>query len=126
VPGFLTEEWIAAVNAALDSAPVPSDASVAVGHLVRGEDGAAAGYVLRVAGGRVAASLGDETTVDGADVVLIHDVATALAIHRGELTPLQAVEAGRLKIRGSPQALIAHAGTIAALRERVASVATEG
>ena len=49
-----------------------------------------------------------------ADLVLLSDYPTARALARGELNAQQAFAAGRLKLRGSLDTLVAHARTLAA------------
>ena len=70
--------------------------------------------MLRVAGGRPTVAIGGVELLEDADVVLIHDADTAAAIHRGDLSAQQAVEAGRLKLRGDTQKLIASAAALGA------------
>ena len=66
-------------------------------------------YVTRIDGGRVRYLTG---AAPDADLVLLSDYPTARALARGELNAQQAFAAGRLKLRGSLDTLVAHARTL--------------
>lgn len=116
--GFLTPEWVAALNDALGAVRLDPAVSLTVAHVVRDARGEVV-YRLRVHGGRAVASLGD---ADGADVVLIEDRATAAALAQGRETAEDAVAAGRLKLRGDVDAMLRAAGALGALGEALAEV----
>jgi hypothetical protein len=118
VATFLTTEWVDAVNAALTGVDLDPNIAITVGHLI----GSTTGYALVVRDGQAHVVLGGPEVVDQADVVLLHDEDVAVAIHSGALSAQQAVEAGRLKLRGDTQKLIANAAALAPLRALIAGL----
>src|SRR5437867_8259830 len=105
--GFLSSEWVAALDERLGTVELDSAIDLTVRHIVGDVT-----YVVRVSGGRVRALLDDDAA---ADVILREDYGTAAAISRGELTAQQAVAIGRLKLAGDVGALRRHGGALAAL-----------
>ncbi len=111
---FLSPQWVDAMNAAAADATVDPDVRVSVGQAV--DD---VSYRVDVADGKVAFVHG---TTDGADLTLVQDRATAVAIARGELPAQQAVADGRLCLRGDVRALVANAPALAAVADAFARV----
>jgi hypothetical protein len=104
MPSFLSPAWVAALDAALASAPVPGAEPFppfVVGHVVTGAPAAAeAEYRITVSdqGMRARTDRGVDDPV--ADLVFATDYDTAAALNRGELSAQEALEAGRLEVRG--------------------------
>ncbi len=101
VPRFLSSEWIAALAGALGDVPPPDAGSFVaftLHQVVTGGPGeCSAGYGINFseAGIRVVAD-----AIGPDDLVFTTDYATAVGLNRGDLTAQQAVEAGRLEVRG--------------------------
>ncbi len=122
---FLTDEWIAALDDAAREASVPAGVTLTIQQIVTGgADGDAGGgdvrYHLVLADGRLRVHPGDAAA---ADVTLVQSREVAAALSRGELNAQQALEAGRLKLRGDVghlaregKALVALSDVFAALR----------
>lgn len=109
---FLTAEWLGELQRAAATAAVPADADIVVAHEVSGTPSGDVCFRFTAAGGRVELEWG---TTDGAQVTLIEDYGTAVAIARGELTAQQAVAEGRLKLRGDVGALVRNSAATTAL-----------
>ena len=126
---FLSDEWVAAFNAALDGAQAPE---VVDGGSVRAESGrftveqrvrdvpgrpgsaGALRVVLLVEAGQVSLSTSEaEAPVEGADVVVSLAYEDAAALSRGELDPVEALGAGRGHVRGDLSVLVAGQGVLA-------------
>ncbi len=119
---FLTPEWVAAWNAVLASWPVAeADPSVAEGHVtvvqeVSGTPDGDVRLVMEIDGGTVRLALDGGGAADGPDatpdvtIVLAYDDAAALS--RGELSPAEALTAGRIRVRGDLSVLAATQGVL--------------
>jgi putative sterol carrier protein len=94
---FLTSEWIAARDAAAGEATVPAGVGLTIQQIVTGEDGDDVRYHLVLDDGHVRVHPGEAAR---ADVTLVQTREVAAALSRGELNAQQALEAGRLKLRG--------------------------
>jgi putative sterol carrier protein len=116
---FLSREWLDHLSG-LTSAASPA-AALSVHQRVTGGPDGDVDYVLRLAGGRVSFEPGPGP----ADVDLTADYETAAAISRGVLTPAAAFAAGRLRVGGSPAALVAHQEALAEVGRLLAGVAGE-
>jgi putative sterol carrier protein len=112
VARFLTAEWLEAMQRLADKAEVPDDAAIVVAHEVTGTPDGDVRFRFAAGSGRL--SLTWDAT-DGADITLLEDYATAVAIARGELPAQQAVAEGRLKLRGDVGALVRNGPAMAAL-----------
>ena len=97
MPGFLTPEWIAALDAAAREAAVPAGVRLTIQQIVTDGPGGEVRYHLAFDDGRLRVRPGG---ADAADVTLVQTRAVAAALSRGELNAQQALEAGRLKLRG--------------------------
>ena len=111
---FLTEEWLDAMNEAAAGVAAPDDVTFAVGQEVAGTPSGDVAYRMDVAGGALRLTWG---TTDGADITLLQDYPTAVALARGELAAQQAVAEGRLKLRGDVGALLRNGPSLAAVAD---------
>jgi hypothetical protein len=135
---FLTDQWVAAFNAALDGADFGEESN---GRSVRAESGQftieqrvtgvpdrpdAEGplrVVLSVDAGQVRLSTsGQEAGDDGADVVVSLSYEDAAALSRGELDPTEALGTGRVQVRGDLSVLVAGQGLLATAAGRMAEL----
>ena len=116
---FLTEAWIDAMNAAAADVEVPADLSVVVGQEVSGTPDGDVAYCFEVRDGAVRLTPG---STEHADIAVLQDYATAVAIARGELPAQQAVAEGRLKLRGDMGALVRNGPALAAISDVFRSV----
>jgi putative sterol carrier protein len=112
VARFLTAEWLDDMQRAADKAAVPVDAAIVVGHEVSGTPDGDVSFRFTAADGRLTLTW---ATVEDAELTLIEDYETAVAIARGELPAQQAVAEGRLKLRGDVGALVRNGPAMAAL-----------
>ncbi len=116
---FLSEEWVAAYNAALADAPPPPEdedaAGFTVAQLVDGVPGRARPQrtLLVVEGGRARMELLAEDDETRADVTVSLPYPDAAALSRGELDPAAAVATGRIRVRGDLSALARGSATLA-------------
>jgi putative sterol carrier protein len=113
VPEFLSDEWVDALGAAAVQAEVDPAATIAIRQVV--DD---VSWTVRVAGGRIAI----DRSPEGADVTITTDRDTAAALVRGELATQDAFAAGRLRLGGDLQALLAAAGALSGLEAAYAGV----
>jgi hypothetical protein len=124
MPRFLTDEWIAALDAAAREAPVPAGVRLTIQQIVTSDAGDAGGdddvrYHLVLDGGRLRVHAGEAAA---ADVTLVQTRAVAAALSRGELNAQQALEAGRLKLRGDIGHLAREGRALTALTDVFAAV----
>jgi hypothetical protein len=117
---FLSDAWVAELDAAARAAGgLRADPELVIEQVVRRGDGTDAGYQVRFGPD------GASVTAPGAasaDVVLVTDVDTAWAVHRGTLRAQDAFARGTLKVRGRPEALIGRAELFAAFERAVGHV----
>lgn len=100
---FLSDAWVAALDAAARRASVPDDVRLVVQQVVVGDRGLETAYAIRIEGGTAAVTAG---RVDDADVTFTQDQATAIAIARGELSAQVAFMSGRLRVGGDIRRVI--------------------
>ncbi|HVW34496.1 MAG TPA: SCP2 sterol-binding domain-containing protein [Acidimicrobiia bacterium] len=93
---FLSDEWIAALDAAAREAALPGDVRLTIQQVVT-RDGDAVAYHLVLGDGRARVHPG---RAESPDVTLVQTREVAAALSRGELNAQQALEAGLLKLRG--------------------------
>jgi putative sterol carrier protein len=118
---FLSPEWIAALDVAAGEATVPVGVRLTIQQVVTDDDdGGGVRYHLVFDGGRIRVHAGE---AERADLTLVQTREVAAAFSRGELNAQQALEAGRLKLRGDighlareGKALTAVADVFAAVR----------
>jgi putative sterol carrier protein len=94
---FLSPEWIAALDAAAREATVPAGVRLTIQQIVTGDGDGDVRYHLVLDEGRLQVRPGE---AEAADVTLVQTREVAAALSRGELNAQQALEAGRLKLRG--------------------------
>jgi len=116
---FLSAEWLETMSAA--TAPASPAATISVRQRVTGGPDGDVVYVLRVAGGRARFEAGEGA--GPADVELATDYETAAAISQGLLSPASAFAAGRLRVGGAVNALVAHQEALDQLGATLAGVA---
>jgi hypothetical protein len=122
LPEFLSEGWFEALAAALARLPVEEitadapDAGLALGQLITevpGEAGGANGEVrFTIVLSRDGSALLVRNSTESADVTLVEDWPTALAIvsHTASLADL--LGAGKIKLRGNSNALVSAGGLL--------------
>ena len=136
MPRFLTAGWVAAFNGVLDGVclPMPGpDAGLAaaagaftVAQEVRGGPDGDLRLVLRTEGGAVALELGPlgNGGDSDADVTIALDYADAVALARGEFSPADALNAGRIRVRGDLSVLAAGQELLQAARVHTRDIDT--
>lgn len=116
---FLSAEWIEALDAAAREAAVPDGVTLTIQQVVTGDGGPELHYHLVLEDGRLRVHPGEAAA---ADVTLVQTREVAAALSRGELNAQQALEAGRLKLRGDIGALGRHGKALTALQDVFAAV----
>ena len=118
---FLSADWLAAVDTAGRTA-TSSDCAAApftIAHEVTGvPERGEVRYVLRFDAGGIAL----ETADAPADVTLLTDYETAVALARGTANAQQALAGGRLHVRGDITVLTSNAGALSAWADVFAAV----
>jgi len=107
---FLSPEWLADLAAAATGASGPDEEPFTLQQVVVGPPDVA--WAVTVGAGKVIVEVG---RVDSPTVTFSQDVATAAAIHRGELSAQAAFMTGRLRVGGDVRALLERQGTLAEL-----------
>jgi len=116
---FLSDAWVARIDDAARAAnDLAADPPFTVETVVQGADGDA-GYRVRF--GPEGATVG-RPGGGSADVVLVTDLATAWALHQGEVRAQEAFARGALKVRGRPELLATQIDLLAALDRALAPV----
>ena len=118
---FLSGEWIAALDEAAQKAVVPGGVRLTIQQVVTG-DGGDVCYHLVLEDGRLRVHPGE---AEGADVTLVQTRDVAAALSRGELNAQQALEGGRLKLRGDIGHLARQGKALTAMDDAFASVRSE-
>lgn len=103
VPCFLSPEWIVALGAVLADAP-PTVAepfpTFTLRQLVTRPDGTEVGYRIALSDEGIRVLPHAAGSDPPADLAFVCDYDTAVALNRGELSAQEALEAGRLEVRG--------------------------
>jgi hypothetical protein len=135
VPRFLSPEWAAAFDAALDGVTLPgpgddaglaaADGRYTVVQEVRGGPDGDVTLVLVVDAGALHLSvepgIGHEEPLGDVAISLSYQDAAGLA--RGELEAAAALTGGRIRVRGDLSVLVASQAVLAAARQAVGSLA---
>jgi hypothetical protein len=104
VPSFLSPAWISALAAVLAEATFPaadSFTSLTVRQVVStGPHGDEIDYRITLSDRGIGVVSGSAGSDPPADLTLLSDYDTAAAISRGELSAQEALESGRLEVRG--------------------------
>jgi len=116
---FLSLEWIAALDEAAREAVVPAGVRLTIQQIVTGNGGEDVRYHLVLDEGRLRVVPGE---AEAADVTLIQTREVAAALSRGELNAQQALEAGRLKLRGDIGHLAREGKALGAMEDVFAAV----
>lgn len=115
---FLSPEWIAALDVAAGEATVPAGVRLTIQQIVTdGDDDVR--YHLVLGEGRLRIIPGE---ADAPDVTLIQTREVAVALSCAELNAQQALEAGRLKLRGDIGALARGGKGLSAMEDVFAAV----
>lgn len=136
MPRFLTEAWIEAFNGALVGVRLPdpgphaglaaAEGRFTVAQEVRGAPDGDVCLVLRASEGSLALELGpiDLSTGAGADadVTIALNYADAAALARGDLSAAEALNAGRIRVRGDLSVLAAGQELLLAARAHTRDV----
>lgn len=120
--GWLTPEWIVALNSALREATLTGETLV-IAHVVdRGVDQPSFDYTITIDHDGASASLGaaPETTV-----TFSQTIATAQAICEGKLAPGEAILLGHVTTTGNVAALVDHRETLKALNNVIVNFALD-
>jgi hypothetical protein len=138
VARFLSDEWVAAFNAALkhtrigaETGSVRADSGAfSVEERVSGVPDRPQGegplrVVLVVADGDVRLTTGDSAPAERADVVISLSYDDAAALSRGDLDPTHALSTGRVHVRGDLAVLVAGQGILAAASERMETLRSD-
>ncbi len=126
---FLTPEWAAAFNDALegvtlpapgpDAGLLPADGRFSFAEEVTGAPGGDVRVVLRVDDGHLRLSLGpvdDRSDPDDVDLTIVLDYDDAVALAGGRLAVADALNAGRVRVRGDLSVLVAGQELLVAAR----------
>ena len=130
MPRFLTQDWVEAFNVALAGVQLPEpgpDAGLAavdgrftVSQEVRGGPDGDVLLVLRTGDGALALELQalepETRATPDSDVTIALDYADAVALAQGGLSPAEALNAGRIRVRGDLSVLAAGQELLAAAR----------
>ena len=115
---FLSPEWIAALDEAAREATVPAGVRLTIQQVVT-DDGGEVRYHLVLDDGQLRVHPGEAAA---ADVTLVQTREVAAALSRGELNAQQALEAGRLKLRGDIGHLAREGRALSAMEDVFAAV----
>ena len=130
MPRFLTQDWVEAFNVALAGVRLPdpgpdaglaaADGRFTVAQEVRGGPDGDVRLVLRTGDGALALELQtlepDSAAVPDGDVTIALDYADAVSLAQGRLSPAEALNAGRIRVRGDLSVLAAGQELLAAAR----------
>ena len=115
---YLSDEWFAALSAAVATVAAPPAVAVTVGQSIRGAPDGDVHFRLSCADGRCRLDLGEGPS----DVTLTEDLATAVAVARGARTAGHAVLHGDIVVSGDVERLMDAGPLLEALTPAFASV----
>ena len=129
---FLSPSWVEELNASLEGTVLPDPAAnaglamvegkVTVVQEVHGSPDGDVRLVMRIEAGTIRLHLAavptgsDDDSGDAANVTIALSYEDAAAMSRGELTPAEALNAGRIRVRGDLSALAAGQQLLSAAR----------
>ena len=129
---FLSPSWVEELNASLEGTVLPDPApdaglamvegKVTVVQEVHGSPDGNVRLVMRIEAGTIRLHLAavptgsDDDSGDAANVTIALSYEDAAAMSRGELTPAEALNAGRIRVRGDLSALAAGQQLLSAAR----------
>ena len=116
---FLSPEWIAALDAAAREATVPAGVRLTIQQIVTDGSGDEVRYHLVLDEGRLQVLPGE---AESPDVTLVQTRDVAAALSSGTLNAQQALEAGRLKLRGDIGHLAREGKALGAMEDVFAAV----
>ncbi|HTW99152.1 MAG TPA: hypothetical protein VMD59_10260 [Acidimicrobiales bacterium] len=122
----LSGEWLAALQEALRAGEVAGNVAapagrLVIGQVVTGTPGGEVRYSVAIGGALPPEVI--QGSVAGAQVTLVTDHETARAVAGGSESLATALVAGRVKVRGDANALIAAEEALASLATALASLA---
>ena len=117
---FLSSEWFDELAETLLAITVgePSQTGLALGQVILNTQNGTVNYTICLGGGRPGSLVRD--SVDAAQVTLVEDYESALAILAGE-SIADLLSSGKIKVRGDANALLGAADELAALASALAS-----
>ncbi|MEO7428965.1 MAG: SCP2 sterol-binding domain-containing protein [Acidimicrobiales bacterium] len=118
MPEFLSDAWVADLDAAAGTTRVDAALRLVIQQIVLQDRGEERAFTIRIADGAVTVAPG---RADDADVSFTQDRATATAIARGELSAQAAFIEGRLRIAGDLRKVMDRARELATLDDVFAS-----
>ncbi|HEY5110049.1 MAG TPA: SCP2 sterol-binding domain-containing protein [Acidimicrobiales bacterium] len=127
MPRFLTPEWVTGFNAALEGVALPApgpeaglaaaDGRFTVAQEVRGTPDGDVRLLLRTESGALALEVGPLGSGGDADVTIALGYDDAAALATGALSRAEALNAGRIRVRGDLSVLAAGQELLVAARE---------
>ena len=138
---FLSPAWAEEFNAALDGVVIPGpdpdaglaavDGTFTVVQVVRGTPDGDLRVILRVDDGSLRLQVANATGSGGEEgsddphpeVTIVISYEDAVAMSKGELAPAEALNAGRIRVRGDLSVLVAGQQMLAAARSRTQALA---
>jgi putative sterol carrier protein len=115
---FLSREWLERLNQATSASSLAAGASLSVHQRVTGGPDGDVEYTVRLEGGSATVTPGPGP----ADVEVVQSYDTAAAISQGRLSPAAAFAAGRLRLSGAVDVLVANQEAVAAVGEALAGM----
>ena len=133
MPRFLTPDWAEAFNAALDGVVLPgpgpdaglaaADGKFTVAQEVRGTPDGDVRLVLRASDGTLVLDVGPLGEAgEAAEVTIALEYEDAAALAQGRLSPAEALNAGRIRVRGDLSVLTAGQDLLQAAREHTRAI----
>ncbi len=133
MPRFLTPDWAEAFNAALDGVVLPgpgpdaglaaADGKLTVAQEVRGTPDGDIRLVLRASDGTLVLDVGPLGEAgEAAEVTIALEYEDAAALAQGRLSPAEALNAGRIRVRGDLSVLTAGQDLLQAAREHTRAI----
>ena len=134
MPRFLTPEWVGSFNGALGGVVLPgpgpdaglsaADGNFTVAQEVRGGPDGDVRLLLSVADGHLVLDLGnlDDPVEHDADVTIALGYDDAVALSTGVLSSAEALNAGRIRVRGDLSVLAAGQEQLRAARQYTAAL----